>query len=75
MERKKRIPAAARYLEDGSGNGDLNVEGFLSPGKVGDIQIAGYGYTENGLEDLKINVCILNEDGTVTYVVYQPIME
>ena len=63
-------------LEDGSGgNGDLNVEELLSSGKAGDIQIAGYGYTENGMEDLMIDVCILNEDGTVTYVVYQPIME
>ncbi|MCM1262896.1 MAG: DUF4179 domain-containing protein [Butyrivibrio sp.] len=32
----------------------------------------GYSYSESGLADLYIDVFILNEDGTVTYVVYQP---
>lgn len=59
-------------LENGGGNGDICVEGLLSSGKPGDMEIKGYGYSEDGLADLLIDVCILNEDGTVTFVVYQP---
>lgn len=57
-----------------SGWGDICVAKLISSGKAGDIQIGGYAYSE-GLEDLVIDVCILNEDGTVTYVVYQPKMD
>lgn len=59
-------------LENGGGSGDICVEGLLSSGKPGDMEIKGYGYSEDGLADLLIDVCILNEDGTVTFVVYQP---
>ena len=38
---------------------------------VGRYMIDGYSYS-NGLEDLRIDVTVLNEDGTVTYVLYQP---
>ena len=61
-------------LENGGGSGDICVEGLLSSGKPGDMEIKGYGYSEDGLADLLIDVCILNEDGTVTFVVYQPKM-
>lgn len=40
--------------------------------KAGEYQIGGYSYSENALEDLLIDVYVLNEDGTVTYVVYRP---
>ena len=59
-------------LESEGASGDINLEKLLSSGKPGDMEIKGYGYSENGLEDLTIDVCILNEDGTVTYVVYKP---
>ncbi len=59
-------------LESEGASGDINLEKLLSSGKPGDMEIMGYGYSENGLEDLTIDVCILNEDGTVTYVVYKP---
>lgn len=61
-----------RYeLEDGSaGNGAFWVTPEMA---VGEYQIAGYTYSENGLEDLLIDVFIINEDKTVTFVVYRPI--
>ena len=40
--------------------------------KAGEYQIGGYSYSENALADLVIDVYVLNEDGTVTYVVYRP---
>ena len=61
--------------DDGTASGALFVEKLLSSGRAGDLLIAGCNYSETGLEDLKIDVCILNEDGTVTYVVYQPILQ
>ena len=61
--------------DDGAASGALFVEKLLSSGRAGDLLIAGCDYSETGLEDLKIDVCILNEDGTVTYVVYQPILQ
>ena len=59
-------------LEKGGGSGDIYVEGLLSSGKAGDMEITGYSYSESGLADLLIDVCILNEDGTITFVVYEP---
>ena len=61
----------AYELEDGaSGRGDLWVTQETA---VGEYHIAGYSYSENGLEDLLIEVFILNEDGTVTFVIYRPL--
>lgn len=39
---------------------------------VGRYMIDGYSCGDDGLKDLLIDVTVLNEDGTVTYVVYQP---
>lgn len=38
---------------------------------AGRYMIDGYSYS-NGLQDLRIDVTVLNEDGTITYVLYQP---
>ncbi|MDE7267025.1 MAG: hypothetical protein K2N89_06130 [Lachnospiraceae bacterium] len=55
--------------DDGSGSGEFWIMPEMA---VGEYQIAGYSYSENGLQSLVIDVFVLNEDGTVTYVVYQP---
>ena len=34
--------------------------------------IDGWNYSDDGLEGLEINVLIVNEDGTITFVLYQP---
>ena len=59
-------------LEKGGGSGDIYVEGLLSSVKAADMEITGYSYSESGHADLLIDVCILNEDGTITFVVYEP---
>lgn len=62
-------------LEDGtSGNGTMPVDEIFPDGKTGIRQIKGMLYAGNGegLADLLIEVFTLNEDGTVTYEVYQP---
>lgn len=55
-------------------NGSAGTSAFwVTPEtKVGEYQIGGYSYSENALKDLVIDVFVLNDDGTVTYVVYRP---
>ena len=55
--------------DGGSGSGFYFV---TSETPTGTYQIEGYSYSEDGLQSLLINVFALNEDGTVTYVLYQP---
>lgn len=62
-------------LEDGTtGNGTMPVDEIFPDGKTGIRQIKGMLYAGNGegLADLLIEVFTLNEDGTVTYELYQP---
>ena len=60
-------------LEDGSGgNCAAYMDTAFPDRKPGICEQFDYSYTETGLEDLMIDVYILNEDGTVTFVVYQP---
>lgn len=60
-------------LADGSsGSGPFWVTPEMA---AGEYQIAGYSYSENGLEDLLINVFVVNEDKTVTFVLYRPILQ
>lgn len=62
-------------LEDGaSGSGTVSIENLFPDGATGELIISGYGYSEDGLEDLVIDTYVLNEDGTVTFVVYKPII-
>ena len=62
----------AYELENDSGEGDINVSEQFPDGKPGMSDCFGYSYTENGLSSLLIDTFTLNEDGTVTYVVYVP---
>ncbi len=67
---KEGMVSGSYELEDGSAG---NSAFWVTPEtKVGEYQIGGYSYSENALEDLLIDVYVLNEDGTVTYVVYKP---
>lgn len=60
-------------LEDGSGGSFMaDMETLFPDKKPGISGQFGYSYSETGLEDLQIEVYILNEDGTVTFVVYKP---
>lgn len=56
-------------LESGDPGGMMKQ--IMPEDVVGRYMIDGYSYS-NGLEDLRIDVTVLNEDGTVTYVLYQP---
>lgn len=59
-------------LENGmGGNGTIPVDEVSPDGKTGVWNIKGCAYSE-GMPDLVIDVFALNEDGTVTYVVYRP---
>lgn len=52
----------------------MPVDEIFPDGKTGIRQIKGMLYAGNGegLADLLIEVFTLNEDGTVTYELYQP---
>lgn len=52
--------------------GITTFDSLFPDGNPGMSSNFGYSYSELGLADLCIDVFILNEDGTVTYVVYQP---
>ncbi|MBD5519760.1 MAG: hypothetical protein HDR03_00740 [Lachnospiraceae bacterium] len=61
-------------LETGAaGNGTVSIKDLFPDGATGELIISGYSYSENGLTDLAIDTYMLNEDGTVTFVVYKPI--
>lgn len=62
----------AYELEKGSGEGDIDVSELFQDGKIGMSNCFGYSYSEDGLRGLMIDTFTLNEDGTVTYVVYVP---
>lgn len=60
-------------MDDGSaGSGAVAFDTLFPDGKTGISPAFSYSYSDSGLADLCIDVFILNEDGTVTYVVYQP---
>lgn len=71
----ERVISYAYELEGGaSGSGKDSVD-FLFPDSVaGTSTIGGYSYSDGGLEKLNIYVFTLNEDGTVTFIIYQPIL-
>lgn len=65
----------AYELEGGaSGSGKDSVDFLFPDGIAGTNTIGGYSYSDGGLEKLNIYVFTLNEDGTVTFVIYQPIL-
>ena len=53
-------------------SGGASVERLFPDGKAGMCNRFDYTYSELGLADLRIDVYILNEDGTITFVVYRP---
>ncbi len=59
-------------LDSGEGSGAVAFDTLFPDGKTGISPAFSYSYSDTGLADLCIDVFILNEDGTVTYVVYQP---
>lgn len=62
----------AYELENDSGEGDINVAEHFPDGKTGMSNCFGYSYSDDGLSSLIIDTFTMNEDGTVTYVVYVP---
>ncbi|MDE6663957.1 MAG: hypothetical protein K2K46_11545 [Lachnospiraceae bacterium] len=61
-------------LEDGSGGTSrISINDVFPHGAANKLVINGYSYSEDGLEGLRIETMTLNEDGTVTFVVYKPI--
>lgn len=67
---KEGMVTGSYELENGAAGGSAF---WVTPEiKAGEYQIGGYSYSENALADLVIDVYVLNEDGTVTYVVYRP---
>nr|MDE7031542.1 hypothetical protein [Lachnospiraceae bacterium] len=58
--------------EKGGGSGKIPIDWLFPDNRTGISDSIGYSYSEDGLADLRIEVFILNEDGTVTFVVYQP---
>lgn len=59
-------------MDCSEGSGAVAFDTLFPDGKAGISPAFSYSYSESGLADLCIDVFILNEDGTVTYVVYQP---
>lgn len=61
------------YTIDGeSGFGLMPFDELFPDGRPGVSSKFSCNYSDTGLADLYIDVFILNDDGTVTYVVYQP---
>lgn len=62
-------------LEEGSGaNGTLDLRNMISDIKEEECTIIGYSNSEDGLASLKIETVTLHGDGSLTYVVYVPIL-
>lgn len=61
--------------DKGSGSGVAFGSELFPDHKPGSMGVCGYSYSENGLEDLEVDVCTLNEDGTATFGVYRPKMD
>ncbi|MBO5303263.1 MAG: DUF4179 domain-containing protein [Lachnospiraceae bacterium] len=60
-------------LADGSGgSGTDEVSNIFPNGKRGMSEVFSYSYSDGGINDLEILTFTLNEDGTITFVVYMP---
>ena len=60
--------------EHDSGNGMDEVDNLFPEKNPGIRAIGGFSYSEDGLKSMTLTVFTLNEDGTVTFEVYQPIL-
>lgn len=64
------------YKVDGvEGEGTAWTKELFPDGITGVCRIGGYDYSEDGLKSLHIYIYTLNEDGTVTFTIYSPIVE
>lgn len=59
-------------LDGAAGGGTVLIEFMFPDGKTGMSENIMYSSSEEGLQDLRIETHTLNEDGTVTFVVYVP---
>ncbi len=59
-------------LEDeGGGSGVIFLDESFPDRKPGTAAVIGYSFDEEGLESLRIETAVMNEDGTVTFAVYR----
>lgn len=56
----------------GSGSGSVEITDLFPDKTPGMSERLNYSYSENGLDSLVIETFTLNEDGTVTFVIYIP---
>lgn len=57
--------------DEGSGSGVLLVSELFPEKKPGSMAVSGYSCSESGVEDLRVETVVFNEDGTVTFAVYK----
>ncbi len=57
--------------DEGGGSGCIFMNEAFPDRKPGSASVTGYSYGEKGLEDLRVEAAVLNEDGTVTFAVYR----
>lgn len=69
---KEKMVHYSYKMDNSEGNGVIAFETLFPNGKIGISPVFNCDYSENGLADLCIDVFVLNDDGTVTYTVYQP---
>jgi len=69
---EKRMVHYSYKMNDPEGYGAVPFDTLFPDNKTGISPTFNYDYSENGLADLCIDVFMRNDDGTVTYVVYQP---
>lgn len=60
--------------ETEGGNGMNAVDDLFPEKSPGTRVLGGFSYSEGGLQSVTLTVFILNEDGTVTFGVYQPVI-
>ena len=58
-------------LEEGSGSKSTDIDSLFPEKKPGTTVIDGYSY-EDSLSSLLISAYTLNEDGSVTFIIYKP---
>lgn len=63
------VPYAYELENGAAGSGEFWITSEM---KVGEYQIGSYSCSGNALKGLLIDVFVLNDDGTVTFVIYQP---
>ena len=69
---KEKMVHYSYKMDNSEGNGVIAFETLFPNGKIGISPVFNCDHSENGLADLCIDVFVLNDDGTVTYTVYQP---